>query len=244
MREKQALIEEVCAANPAALAEIGAKSENSMARVAAIRQSEAMRQAASKETGGPRAMMPGFVILIETRDGTVHTIAPPVPAPMIEVEPLPERELEPPETGLRVALFVGGPYTLQPWRVDVSIVARWRVNFRLGRLVSRPLQQTFCSGRIRTVVAQLRRLRSASGRAISVMNHAPVQIGRHQVPVGTGESGDHADGHRAAINDHCGLIATNAVPSIKCLRRLFERFQHVLRDTIILTGHRHLPFLA
>jgi hypothetical protein len=58
MREKQALIEEVCAANPAALAEIGAKSENSMARVAAIRQSE------------------GFVIFIETRDGTVHTIAP------------------------------------------------------------------------------------------------------------------------------------------------------------------------
>jgi hypothetical protein len=38
----------------------------------------------------------------------VHTIAPPVPAPMIDVEPLPERELEPPETGLRVALFVGG----------------------------------------------------------------------------------------------------------------------------------------
>jgi hypothetical protein len=224
MREKQALIEEVCAANPAALAEIGAKSENSMARVAAIRQSE------------------GFVIFIETRDGTVHTIAPPVPAPMIEVEPLPERELEPPETGLRVALFVGGPYTLQPWRVDVSIVARWRVNFRLGRLVSRPLQQTFCSGRIRTVVAQLRRLRSASGRAISVMNHAPVQIGWHQIPVGTGESGDHADGHRAAINDHGGLIATNAVPSIKCLRRLFERFHHVFRDTVILTGHRHLPF--
>jgi hypothetical protein len=37
------------------------------------------------------------------------------------------------------------------------------------------------------------------------------------------------------IDNHGGLIATDAVPNIKCLRRLFERFQHVLRDTVILT---------
>jgi hypothetical protein len=95
--EKQAKLEEVCLNNPKALAEIRDKGENAMAKVAAVRQSEAMRQAAAEESAGPRQSLPGLVVIIESRDGTVQRIAPPIPAhPMIEVEPLPERELEPP----------------------------------------------------------------------------------------------------------------------------------------------------
>jgi hypothetical protein len=95
--EKKALIEEVCAGNPAALAEIRAKSENAMAKVAAIRQSEAMRQTAHEESpGGFRPVVPGLVVVIESRDGTVRTVPSPMPQ-MIEVEPLRDRaELEPP----------------------------------------------------------------------------------------------------------------------------------------------------
>jgi hypothetical protein len=95
--EKQAKLEEVCLNNPKALAEIRDKGENAMAKFAAVRQSEAMRQAAAEESAGPRQSLPGLVVIIESRDGTVQRIAPPIPAhPMIEVEPLPERELEPP----------------------------------------------------------------------------------------------------------------------------------------------------
>jgi hypothetical protein len=84
--EKQAKLEEVCLNNPKALAEIRDKGENQMAKVAAVRQSEAMRQAAAEETGGPRQSLPGLVIVIEGPGGSVRTIGPPIP-PMIEVEP-------------------------------------------------------------------------------------------------------------------------------------------------------------
>jgi hypothetical protein len=95
--ERAAMIEEVCAGNAAALALVRATSDNGMAVTAACRQLELMRQTVPEETGGPRQMVPGFVILIEQPDGSVRTIAPPTPAhPIIEVEPLPERELEPP----------------------------------------------------------------------------------------------------------------------------------------------------
>jgi hypothetical protein len=117
-----------------------------------------------------------------------------------------------------------------------------RVHFRFDLLVVHPFQQTFRSGRIRTVVAQLRRLQSASRRAIGVMDHAPVQIGRHHTIVGFSESGDGADERRAATNDDGGFIATNGAPSKKRLRRQIERFSHVLRDRVILACHGHLSF--
>jgi hypothetical protein len=41
-------------------------------------------------------MMPGFLILIETRDGTVHTIAPPRAGTNDRGRAAPEPELEPP----------------------------------------------------------------------------------------------------------------------------------------------------
>jgi len=74
------------------------KSENDMARVAAIKTSKLMRASLVEEThGGPHShTVPGLVVIIEHRDGSVQTIAP-MPAPPIEVEPIRERaELEPP----------------------------------------------------------------------------------------------------------------------------------------------------
>jgi hypothetical protein len=91
--ERAAMLEEVCAGNAAALALVRATSDNGMAVTAACRQLESMRQVVAEESGGPRQLVPGLVVIIESRDGSVRTIAPPVPAPrMIEHEPLPERE--------------------------------------------------------------------------------------------------------------------------------------------------------
>jgi hypothetical protein len=94
--ERAAMLEEVCAGNAAALALVRATSDNGMAVTAACRQLELMRQTVAEETGGPRQSLPGLVVIIENRDGTAHTIAPPMPGPMIEHDPLRERELEPP----------------------------------------------------------------------------------------------------------------------------------------------------
>jgi hypothetical protein len=91
------MLEEVCAGNAAALALVLATSDNGMAVTAACRQLELMRQTVAEESAGPRQSLPGLII--ENRDGSVRTIAPPMPPPMqIEHESFPERlpELEPP----------------------------------------------------------------------------------------------------------------------------------------------------
>jgi hypothetical protein len=95
--ERRLLLDALCAQNPAALKAIRDTSENSMAQVSAVKTIEAMHQMAVEETrGGPHTQTaPGLVVIIEHRDGTTQTIAP-MPAPMIEVTPLPERELGPP----------------------------------------------------------------------------------------------------------------------------------------------------
>ena len=98
--EKRALIEECCAGNPAALAELRAKSENGMAVVAAIRQLELMRQSAIEEARGPMAPgapQPGLVIVIQGPGGVQQMIPPPPPqpAPMIEHEPCVPLQREP-----------------------------------------------------------------------------------------------------------------------------------------------------
>jgi hypothetical protein len=79
------------AGNPAALKEIRDKSENSMARVAAIKTAEALREIADdpqRSLGAPRTM-PGLVVVIESSNGHVHQVlAPPLPPPLqIEHEP-------------------------------------------------------------------------------------------------------------------------------------------------------------
>jgi hypothetical protein len=73
-----------------------------------------------------------------------------------------------------------------------------------------------------------------------MMDHAPVQIGRHQILVAFRESDDDADERRAAMNDDGGFIAAHTAPIKKCLRRPRERFLHVLRDGVILACHGHL----
>jgi hypothetical protein len=62
--ERQALIEEVCAGNPMALARVRDSSENGMAVVAAVRQAELLRQNVVDEAGGVEGRLPGLQIVI------------------------------------------------------------------------------------------------------------------------------------------------------------------------------------
>jgi hypothetical protein len=88
--ERAAVLEEICAGNPAALAKVREGSGNDMAVVAACRQLEAMRQTVAEESGRQSAPRPGLVIVINHGDGRQDTIGPPVPAPMIDVTPIEE----------------------------------------------------------------------------------------------------------------------------------------------------------
>jgi hypothetical protein len=95
--EKRALIEAICAGNPATLAKIRDTSGNDMAKVGAIKTSEIMRESLA-DVRNPAAahQAPGFVILIQT-DGAPARIIEPQAPPMIEAEPEPDREYEPVE---------------------------------------------------------------------------------------------------------------------------------------------------
>jgi hypothetical protein len=64
--QRRAQIESACVKNPAVLAAIRDGSKNDMARVAAVRVSEALRQQALEEDRGAsaRAIPPGLVIQI------------------------------------------------------------------------------------------------------------------------------------------------------------------------------------
>jgi hypothetical protein len=86
--ERAAMLEEVCAGNAAALAKVRAESDNGMAVAAAVRQLEAMRQTVAEETGnGVHRMQPGLVVQIVNVAGEVtQTIAPPLPAPSLQIE--------------------------------------------------------------------------------------------------------------------------------------------------------------
>jgi hypothetical protein len=84
--QRRALIEEVCAGNPVALARVRDTSENGMAVCAAVRTSEAMRLATAVETGGGDVVR-GLQIVIVQSSGQETVIGPPA-APMIEADPL------------------------------------------------------------------------------------------------------------------------------------------------------------
>jgi hypothetical protein len=86
--EKQRLIEEVSLGNPAALADIRDKADNSMSRVAAAKALEQMRVEAVQESGGAPRRSPGLVVIIKTAGQPAQIVAPPMPAPMIDVTPI------------------------------------------------------------------------------------------------------------------------------------------------------------
>jgi hypothetical protein len=83
--QKQALLEEICATNPATLNEIKATSGNDMARVNAVKALEQLKDGVVEETGGVTRHTPGLIVQIINVDGSVQTIGPPPPAPMIDV---------------------------------------------------------------------------------------------------------------------------------------------------------------
>jgi hypothetical protein len=62
-----------------------------MARVAAVRQAEIMKENLDNPARTPmvQGTVPGFVIVIRQPDGTEQAIPPP-PAPMIDVTPIEE----------------------------------------------------------------------------------------------------------------------------------------------------------
>jgi hypothetical protein len=87
--ERAAMLEEICAGNPAALAKVRESSGNDMAIVASCRALELMRQTVAEEAGGARQPAPGLVVQIINGDGRVtQTLGPPpAPAPFIDVTP-------------------------------------------------------------------------------------------------------------------------------------------------------------
>jgi hypothetical protein len=88
----KAKVDAICAANPERLRVIANESENHMARVAAVKALEAMKEALDPSAGARLQQTPGIVIVIQNRDGSeTDVVSPP---PMIEAEALPERVAE------------------------------------------------------------------------------------------------------------------------------------------------------
>jgi hypothetical protein len=95
-QERGAFIDALCAGNAAALKDIRDNSKNAMARVAAVRQAELMKESLdSPGSALQQRHSPGLVVIIQNGDGTQQMIPPAPSPPMIDVSP--EREtLEPP----------------------------------------------------------------------------------------------------------------------------------------------------
>jgi hypothetical protein len=89
-QERGAFIDALCAGNAAALKDIRDNSNNAMARVAAVRLAELMKESLdSPGSALQQRHSPGLVVVIQNGDGT-QQIIPPAPVPMIDVTP--ERE--------------------------------------------------------------------------------------------------------------------------------------------------------
>jgi hypothetical protein len=92
-QERATFIDSLCAGNPAALKEIRDSSKNAMARVAAIRQAEMMKENLDNPASGmlQQRHAPGLVVqLVNVAGEVTQTIGGQPPAPMIDVTP--ERE--------------------------------------------------------------------------------------------------------------------------------------------------------
>jgi hypothetical protein len=84
--ERKAVLDAICAGNPASLKDIRDTSGNAMARVNTVRALEVTRNEAYEDSRGGRGapMAPGVVIVIESRDGRQETVITPRQAPVIE----------------------------------------------------------------------------------------------------------------------------------------------------------------
>jgi hypothetical protein len=89
----KAKVEAICAANPERLRQIANESENHMARVAAVKTLEAMKEALDPNGGARLQQTPGVVIVIQHSDRSQVVEPSPPPAPM-SIEHEPERGAE------------------------------------------------------------------------------------------------------------------------------------------------------
>jgi hypothetical protein len=98
-QERGAFVDALCAGNVASLKDIRDNSKNAMARVAAVRQAELMKESLDNPRNAllQQRQAPGLVVQIINGEGRVTQTLGPPPAspPLIDVSP--EREaLEPP----------------------------------------------------------------------------------------------------------------------------------------------------
>lgn len=89
MAEHKARVDAICAANPERLRSIADSSENDMARVASIKQLEAIKEALENPSRGGSSgggqSSPGLVIIIQNHDGTQQAFpSGPPPAPQLD----------------------------------------------------------------------------------------------------------------------------------------------------------------
>jgi hypothetical protein len=88
-QERGAFIDALCAGNAAALKDIRDNSNNAMARVAAVRLAELIKESLdSPGSALQQRHSPGLVVVIQNGDGT-QQIIPPAPVP---IDVTPERE--------------------------------------------------------------------------------------------------------------------------------------------------------
>jgi hypothetical protein len=92
LEQRQLALEAFCLCSPAALTAIRDTSENSMARVQAIKTGELLRVGAIEEGDRASQRAPGLQIVIMSSDGREVAYRPPQPAPMLDVTPAPAAE--------------------------------------------------------------------------------------------------------------------------------------------------------
>jgi hypothetical protein len=93
LEQRQIALEAFCLGSPAALTEIRDTSENSMARVNAIKAGEQLRVGAIEDEAVSQRRGPGLQIVILAQDGSKQVACqPPQMLPALDVTPAPEVE--------------------------------------------------------------------------------------------------------------------------------------------------------
>jgi hypothetical protein len=92
LEQRQLALEAFCLGSPAALTEIRDTSENSMARVNAIKAGEQLRIGALEDEAVAQKRSPGLQIVILQPSGKQELVPMSPSVPLIDVEPRPEPE--------------------------------------------------------------------------------------------------------------------------------------------------------